>query len=251
MQVIAIKTPTITASKQTIFDVIDAAVAELKNGDILVITSKVVSLCEGSVVSLQAATKEELIKQESDMYLDGSFSQYGHRFAIVHNSLVGGAGIDESNADGGYVLWPKDPWKSAIQIWQHLKDRFGLKHVGVIISDSTSTPLRLGASGISIAHCGFMCLNDYIGQKDLFGRDFVFSRANIAGGLAAAAVVVMGEGAESTPLAVIRDASFVQFCDTPPDQDERSLAAVDPKDDLFYPFLHPAPWKKGDKSSGT
>ena len=72
-----------------------------------------------------------------------------------------------------------------------------------------------------LAYSGFRALNDYVGRPDLFGRPFTVSQADVAGGLAAATVLQMGEGAEQTPIAVLTELPFVQFQD-------RDLATVPP-----------------------
>lgn len=163
--------------------------------------------------------------------------------------MIPAAGIDESNGNGNYILWPKRPQKTANQIRNYLHKRFSLKQVGVIITDSTSTPLRYGTAGIAIAHSGFLAVNDYRGKPDLFGRRLKISTANIAGNLAAASVAVMGEGAESTPLAVIKDVPFVQFQDRNPTEEELAATYVPIKEDLFAPFLNAVQWQKGSRDN--
>src|SRR3989344_2903478 len=107
-------------------------------------------------------------------------------------------------------------------------------------------PLRRGTIGISLAHCGFNPLKDYRGTKDIFGRKFTMTQTNIADGLAAAAVVVMGEGREQTPLALITEISGVRFTGSRyRSQKSRSPLKIPEKEDLYYPFLSCPPWKKG------
>lgn len=225
-------------------DLIDGAIDHLDEGTILVITSKIVSLCEGRTVPAAGTDREALIAQEAGYYLPPSFSDYGHHFTITRGTMVGSAGIDESNGDGNYVLWPADPQQTADAVRAHMQGRFGLREFGVIITDSVSQPLRLGTTGVAIAHSGFVPLYDYVGEGDLFGKPYKVERSNIAGGLAAAAVVAMGEGSEQTPLCLLSDMSFVRFL-------AADASAAEPSDkiaidqDLFAPFLRAAPWKKG------
>ncbi len=215
----------------------------------LAVTSKVVGICEGRVVPIGSVEKEDLIKQESDFFLDPSLSKYNMSFTITHRTLVPVAGIDESNSNGNYVLWPKDPQASANKARAYLKKRFGLKNVGVILTDSTARPLHYGTEGVAIAYSGFAPSNNYIGQPDLFGREFKVSISNILDALASAAVVVMGEGTEQTPLAVIEDVPFARFQEGDPSQAEvDGFYLSHMKDDLFEPFLKNAPWQKGDRS---
>lgn len=242
-----IKTNKIVAGQTTLVALLDKYVLSMPENSVLAITSKIVSLCEGRVVPIGSIDKEELIKQESDYYLPGDFGKYGYHFSIINNSLTAGAGIDESNGDDNYILWPSDSQKTANEIRQHLKDRFGLKNIGVIITDSTCTPLRRGTLGAVIGHSGFKALKDYVGKSDLFGRPFEVSVANIALGLAASAVLVMGEGTEQTPIVVLSDLPFVEFQNDNPSSAELKHAYISAEEDLFAPFFEKVDWLKGDR----
>jgi F420-0:gamma-glutamyl ligase len=72
-----------------------------------------------------------------------------------------------------------------------------------------------------------------------------FQKSNIANGLAAAAVTLMGEGSEQTPLAVLEDISFVEFQRRNPTEQEVINLKIEREDDLYWPLLQLAPWKKG------
>lgn len=244
-----IKTDKILPGKEDIFTLLDKAVPKLQEKSVVVITSKIIALCENRVVPMGSLDKEELIKQESDYYLPATLSKYGHHFTIAKNTLVAVAGIDESNSGGdNYVLWPKDPQNSANDIRQYLSGKYGVKELGVIISDSTCMPMRWGTIGIPISYSGFKATHNYIGQEDLFGRPFKVSRAGTALGLAAAAVAVMGEGSEQTPVAVISDIDFVNFQDRNPAPEELdNFYIANYKDDLFGPFFEAVDWQKGGR----
>ncbi|HXR50419.1 MAG TPA: putative folate metabolism gamma-glutamate ligase, partial [Verrucomicrobiae bacterium] len=108
MLVTAIKTPKITAGSIDLVNLLDQALPVLTDGSIVVITSKIVSLCENSVIPIGSIDKEQLIAEQAELYLPPSFSRYNHHFTIIGNTLVGVAGIDESNGDGNYILWPRD-----------------------------------------------------------------------------------------------------------------------------------------------
>src|SRR3981081_676973 len=97
-------------------------------------------------------------------------NEYGIIFTVVGNTLMPNAGIDESNAGDVYVLWPREPQATANKVRNYLCERFGLSHIGVVITDSTTRPLRWGVGGVAIAHSGFREINDYRGKDDLFGR---------------------------------------------------------------------------------
>lgn len=248
MHIQAVKTEKILAGCLTIFELLDKSLASLANGDVVAITSKVVGICEGRVVPIGSIDKQELVRQEAEYYLPLSASKYGLSFTITHGTLVPVAGIDESNGNGNYVLWPADPQASANSIREYLVKRFNLKKVGVVITDSTARPLHYGTEGVAISFSGFVPNNNYIGKPDLFGRPFKISISNIADGLAAAAVLVMGEGTEQTPVAVIKDVPFVKFSSRNPTKQElESFYLPHMEDDLFAPFLRNAGWLPGDK----
>lgn len=245
MIVTALGTPRIEPNATSLTALLDNTLSELAEGSIVAITSKIVSLCEGSVVAENEIDKDQLVVRESTRYLPASISKYGHHFSIANHTLIASAGIDESNGGHYYILWPRDSLASARSIRQYLAGRFGLENVGVIITDSTCQPLRRGTSGIALAHCGFRALRDYVGQPDLFGRPFKVTYANVAGGLAAAAVVAMGEGSEQTPLAVLSDLPFVDFNAASPDKTELAQLQIPPAEDLFAPFLQSVEWQTG------
>jgi putative folate metabolism gamma-glutamate ligase len=244
MIVKAVKTGKILPSSQTIFELLDKYLPELQKNSVVAITSKIISLCEGGdrVIPSGKIDKIKLAQQEADYYLPPNSSKYKVMFTLYRDTLIPNAGIDESNTDGNHVLWPKNPQKTANEIRAYLKERDGLGQVGVVITDSTCTPLRWGTSGIAIAHSGFSALNNYIGKPDIFGRNLQMSQANIAGNLAAAAVMVMGEGAEQTPIAIFSDVPFVDFQDRNPTKKELDFLKISLRDDLFAPFLNSVEW---------
>jgi F420-0:gamma-glutamyl ligase len=249
MKVSAIKTQKVVAGKLTMADLLDRHLENVADRSVLAVTSKVVAISEGRVVKIGDIAKEDLIRQEADYYLDPSLSKYGLSFSITHSTLVPAAGIDESNGNGHYVLWPKKPSDSANKLRQYLRKRFNLNHIGVVITDSTARPLHYGTEGVAIAYSGFAPSNNYIGQPDLFGRPYKISISNIADALASAAVAVMGEGTEQTPLAVIEGLPFVNFQDRDPTPKELSgFYLSHMEDDLFAPFLKNAPWQKGGRT---
>lgn len=249
MIVTPVRTAVILPGAISLPELLDKYLSTLSDGSIVAITSKIVSLCEGRTVKISDIKKDELVAKEADYLLKRPTGQYKYAFTITNHTLIPAAGIDESNGNGNYILWPKRPQKTANQIRNYLHKRFSLKQVGVIITDSTSTPLRYGTAGIAIAHSGFLAVNDYRGKPDLFGRRLKISTANIAGNLAAASVAVMGEGAESTPLAVIKDVPFVQFQDRNPTEEELAATYVPIKEDLFAPFLNAVQWQKGSRDN--
>lgn len=215
---------------------------------VLVVTSKIVALSENAVVEKKLGTKEEkweLVKQQSEFYTDPNDSQYQLMLTIKNQILAVNAGIDESNAEGQYVLLPEDAYASAERIWRFVRQKYNLKHLGVVITDSRTFPLKWGIIGTCLAHCGFNALNNRIGEPDLFGHEMQMTQENIAEALAISANLVMGEVAEAQPLAIIEQVPMVQFQDTPPSVEDLDLLHISLQDDAYAPILQKAAWLKG------
>ncbi|MBI2038585.1 MAG: coenzyme F420-0:L-glutamate ligase [Candidatus Nealsonbacteria bacterium] len=246
MKIFPIKTEIIRANKKTLFDILDRYLpSKLEERSIVVITSMIVSLCEGSVVPLGKIDKKELVKKEVDYYIPSSIHKENIGVTIKNNMMIFSGGIDESNGGGYFVLWPRKPQKTANEVRRYLRARYKLKNIGVLITDSRIIPLRWGTVGVTLAHSGFKALKDYTGKRDLFSRKFEFEIANIADALAAAAVAVIGEGAEQTPLAIIEDIAFVEFNQKDPSSSELSKLHVGLKDPIFQALFKNVPWRKG------
>jgi F420-0:gamma-glutamyl ligase-like protein len=129
MTVKAIKTHKITTEDKNILDIIDRYITTLSEGAILIVTSKIVAICEGSVTPIDSISKEELVISQADKYLPKETNTFGLIVTIKDSILAVNAGIDESNIENQYVLWPKNAQESANTIQHHLKEKFGLKNV--------------------------------------------------------------------------------------------------------------------------
>ncbi len=245
MKITSVKTHKILAGEASLLEVLDTYLPEIKEQSVVAVTSKVVSVCEGRVVKIGEQDKDELIKKECELYLSREKSKYGFSLTIKNNLLIPTAGIDESNGNGYYILWPKDPQKSANEVRAYLQKRFSLANVGVLITDSKTTLLRLGVTGVGMAHSGFKALNDFRGKPDIFGRALKVTQVNVMDALAAATVLAMGESNEQTPLCVIEDVPFVQFQRENPSQEELAELRIALEDDLYAPLLTSVPWEKG------
>ncbi len=243
MQVISFKIRPMRAPRESLKEALMNAEFDPREGDIIAISSKVVSIDEGRCVPLAGTDKKKLVQSEAYWFLSVPHSKYRHLFTIAKGILVGSAGIDESNGSDHYVLYPKDPFASAKRLRRMIMKEYGLTNIAVIITDSTSMPLRRGAIGIALAWDGIDPLRDYRGTIDLFGRCIRIEMANLIDGLAAAAVLEMGEGNECTPVAIIRGAKNISFRNRPKSGDQLMVA---PEDDLFAPLLWNKKWKKGD-----
>lgn len=245
MHVQPIKTRRVMTDDHDLFAILDEALPTFAEGDILAVASKIVAICEGRTAPFEGTDKATLIAAESTWFLPNTVSRYNVYLTIKAHALMPYAGIDESNSDGRYVLWPRDPQQSANAICAYLRQRFGLRHAGVVITDSRPLPLRWGVTGFTVAHSGFQALYDYRGKPDLFGRALRMTQTNVADALSAAAVLVMGEGAEQTPLARIAEAPFVTFQEHDPTPEELAALATLLEDDLYAPLLTSVEWQRG------
>ncbi len=233
---------------ESIFQLIDNYIPSFSERSILVITSKIISICEGSVVEKKhASSKIALIQQSADAYLK-SQSSHSVQITIKNNALIPSAGIDESNGNGLYILYPKDLLQSTIAIWKHVRKIYKIKNLGVLITDSHTTPLRRGVIGIGLGWCGFNPLYDYVGKPDCFGVPLCVSMRNNVDALAAAAVFCMGEGNEQTPFATITNAPKIEFQSTPPKVKDLMKFFIPLKEDLYAPFLESSNWVYGSFS---
>ena len=246
MQIIPYKTHKILPN-ESLFGILDQYLPEIIPQSIVVITSKIISFCQNRILKKDAVkNKYELIRKEADLYLEGDYiEKYGVCLTIKNHFLIPTAGIDESNGNGYYILYPEDLQKTAFEIWQHLRKRIALQKIGVLITDSHTTPLRRGVTGIALAWCGFKPLFSYVGKPDIFGSLLRVTSINILDSLAASAVFVMGEGEEQTPLAVIQQAPKITFQDQPPTEEEIQSITIMPSEDLYAPLLTSVSWQKG------
>ena len=204
-------------------------IKNLKENSILVVTSKIVALSEGRAAEyVNEKQKIALIKKESDLAVKTKVVW----MTIKDGMVLSSAGIDESNAQGKMILLPRNSFKSADILRSKLKDKFHLKNVGVLITDSRLMPLRKGALGIALGYAGFRGLRNYIGTKDIFGKIMKISKTNIADSLATSAVLLMGEGNERQPLALITGAPVV-FADKVKNKE----LVISPKEDIYAPLF--------------
>jgi dihydrofolate synthase / folylpolyglutamate synthase len=245
MQITAYKTDKLTSGAKSLAAVLDAALPALTENSVVAVSSKIAALCEGRTVPIGSIDKDDLIAQEANRYLPRSLSRYNVSFTIARDMLVPTAGIDESNGDGNYVLWPADLQATTNAVRAHLCEHFGIQNVGVILTDNCIRPMRWGVTGMAIAASGFEPVRNAIGEPDLFGRELQFTKESIQDGLAAAAALVMGEGSQQTPIAVITDVPFVTFIRRDPTASELAELVIAPEDDMYAPFLAAVGWQQG------
>ncbi|MBI3952825.1 MAG: coenzyme F420-0:L-glutamate ligase [Candidatus Doudnabacteria bacterium] len=213
---------------------------KVEDKSIIVITSKIVALSQGRRVALNnPKDKTKWIKQESEQYIRTRWCY----LTLKDGHWCANAGIDESNAEGGgFILWPKDCYGTAKQLRLSLLKHYRLKNLGILITDSRIFPLRAGVTGVALSYAGFRGLRNYIGKKDLFGRKLKMTKTNVADSLASAAVLAMGEAAETCPLALVTDAMVEFNAHT----NSRELR-IRFEDDLYRPLFQQIPIRRKKK----
>ena len=182
-----------------------AATGVVRDGDVVVVTQKVVSKAEGRLVALDPAAgphaHRALVERESVRVLrrrgELVISETAHGFVCAN------AGVDVSNvAPGTAALLPVDPDRSARRIRDGLLATAGVR-VGVIVSDTFGRPWRRGLTDVAIGTAGVAAVVDLRGSTDAQGRELQVTEVCVADELAAAAELVMGKSS-GIPVAVVR-----------------------------------------------
>ena len=204
-----------------------ARVAELANGDVVVVTQKVVSKAEGRLVDLESEVGHKpLVEAESVRVLrrrgDLVISETTHGFVCAN------AGVDLSNVvEGTAALLPVAPDRSARRIRDALRHQIGVE-VAVVVSDTFGRPWRRGVTDVAIGCSGLRPVIDLRGTTDALGRELQVTEVAIVDELAGAAELVMGK-AEGVPVAVVRGVDPSWFGEGGVVDD----VVRDPSEDLF------------------
>ncbi|MFL5801135.1 MAG: coenzyme F420-0:L-glutamate ligase [Roseiflexaceae bacterium] len=226
----------------TVLAALERQAQPLADGDVLVVTQKIVSKAEGRIIDprevepsafahMAAAQGHkdahyyEVVLRESRRVVR---MDRGVLITETHHGLIcANAGVDESNVDGGGVvtLLPKDSDASAAALRAALRERLGIE-VAVIISDTFGRPWREGQVNVAIGAAGLAPLADYAGQPDTYGYTMQATVIAVADELASAAELVMGK-VEAVPVAIVRGYAFA-----PSDAGAQALIRA-PEKDLF------------------
>ncbi|WP_413757527.1 coenzyme F420-0:L-glutamate ligase [Streptomyces sp. MMBL 11-3] len=206
-----------------------AAGSGLRDGDVLLVTSKIVSKAEGRV--LAAADREAAIDAETVRVVArrGPLRIVENRQGLV----MAAAGVDASNTPAGTVLLlPEDPDASARAIRDGLRDALGVE-VGVLVTDTFGRPWRTGLTDVAIGAAGVRVLDDLRGGTDAHGNPLGATVVATADELAAAGDLVKGKAA-GLPVAVVRGLSHVVGAHGPDGTDEGARPMVrGARDDMF------------------
>ena len=180
-----------------------AADGPLLDGDVVVVTSKIVSKAEGRVV--HARDREQAITDET-VRVVATRQHPGGLLRIVENRLglvMAAAGVDASNTpEGTVLLLPVDPDASARRLRAAWQRRFGVR-LAVVITDTAGRAWREGLTDLAIGAAGLVVLDDLRGSIDAHGHELSATVTAVADEVAAASELVRGK-AEGRPLAVVR-----------------------------------------------
>ncbi|WP_258726626.1 coenzyme F420-0:L-glutamate ligase [Cellulomonas sp. NS3] len=205
----------------------DPALPAPADGDIVVVTSKIVSKAEGRVVP--AADREDAITAET-VRVVATREHPGGVTRIVENRLglvMAAAGVDASNTpEGTVLLLPLDPDASARRLRDGLRARFGVR-LGVLLTDTAGRPWRHGQTDLAIGAAGVRVLDDLRGRPDAHGRALQVSQAAVADEIAGAAELVKGK-ATGRPVAVVR--GLAEHVTDEEGPGARSLVRLGPED---------------------
>ena len=193
----------------------------LVDGDVVAFAQKVVSKAEGRQVDLSTVTPTakalelaavvqkdprlvELVLRESRRVVRAAKDVLivEHRLGLI----MANAGIDQSNVNGSSesaLLLPEDPDASACALRDELRRRTGLD-LAVLVTDSFGRPWRVGTTGVALGAAGIASILDLRGTPDMFGRTLRVSVVAHADEIAAAASLVMGQGAQRRPVVIVR-----------------------------------------------
>ena len=210
-----------------IVDGVAASNLSLQDGDVVVVTHKIVSKAEGRVAKV--APGDEDAKRQIVMGEAARVVRQRGGLLIAetkHGFVCANAGVDSSNVEEGTVtLLPVDPDRSARGLRKQMKRLTGAT-VAVVITDTWGRAWRVGQTNFAIGVAGMLALNDHRGKADHFGRIMNVTSIAIADEIASAAELVMGK-AERIPVALIRDLQY-------PEGKGRARSLVrDPQSDLF------------------
>ena len=193
----------------------------IENGDILVVAQKIVSKAEGRVFRLKNVKPSEKAEKLAKTTLkDPNFVELvlqasrkivkaSSEILIVEDEngiICINAGIDKSNVEGkdSYALLPRDSDDSARRIQEKIMELTG-KKVAVIISDTYSRPFRKGQVEFAIGIAGINPFRDYRGERDLYNYVLKVKNIAVVDEIAAAAELVMGQGSEGIPVAIVKN----------------------------------------------
>lgn len=263
MEILPIKTPIIKPG-DALATILQSNMDQ-KDGDIIILSSKVVSMAEGNFIhlpSLKITEEATLLSKKCDQTpaftqaiinevkrMNGTIDRVAPTVLLTSlkpdgmnhgRILCPNAGLDLSNIESGYAIgWPRDLVESTRMLWGELrcpgkteknkkKERTErIKKIGIILSDSTCKPGRLGVTAFALTCAGIDPVKNEKGRKDLFDRALSITNEAIADQLATAGNFLMGNANQSIPAVIIRDHGlpFTNFCGW--------IDGIEPNEDIY------------------
>lgn len=224
-----------------ILDAVAATGEELRDGDLLVVTHKIISKAEGQLIDLREVEPSDLARRHAERWAkdprqievvlreSARIVRMANGIIIAetrHGFVCANAAVDASNVESEFVcLLPEDPDASAAALRATLRERVGLD-LPIIVSDSFGRAWRFGITNVAIGVSGLAPLADYRGQQDGFGRTMHASVLAVADELAAAAELVANK-LDARPVALIRGYGFTRA------EGSGKELLLDPTRDLF------------------
>lgn len=234
MQFIPIKTSTLNPPKDDIFQVFDKFVWDIKDNDIIFISSKILAIHQWRCVKIKDIEKKDLIEQEKDMWIKSDIVPWRDIYlTIKNNTLIASAWIDESNANWYYILWPDNLENLSKEIYDYFCKRFKISNLWIIITDSATRPLKSGVVGIWIYSYGINPIRDERWKKDIFWRELKITQINIIDSLTPTAVYLMWEWNEKSWIIVWRNIAWIEFST----KYKYENINIKTEEDLYYPIL--------------
>ncbi len=202
-------------------EALDATGLTPRDGDVLVVTHKIISKAEDRYRNLEDVTPSpRALELAAATGKDAAFVEVilsesrevlrSRRNLIITEHLSGvvmaNAGVDRSNVPGGrerVLLLPEDPDASSAALRETLHERFGVD-IAVVVSDSAGRAWRNGVVGLALGAAGLPALQDLRGRNDLEGRPLEVTQVGLADEIASAAVLLMGEADEGRPAVLVR-----------------------------------------------
>ena len=216
----------------------------LQDGDVLVISSKILSKSEGRRIALDSVCPSDEAKQVAEetgkdprivelILQDSVMVSRKRRGVLVTAHRLGfvsaNAGVDQSNlldGDNHVLILPADPDQTAAEFRDIIYQRLGV-YVGIVISDTHGRPFRVGNIGVAIGVAGLPAVKDLRGRKDLYGRTLEISQQAYADLVASAAHLLCGEADEGYPVILLRGVDIA-----PPHGKARDMNRL-PENDLY------------------
>jgi len=221
---------------------------EIKDGDVIVVSQKIVSKAEGRVIKFEEINpSEQAIKLAGKVQRDPKLIELvlketkqiikaSSEILIVKDKrglICINAGVDKSNVPrDAYSLLPENPDLSAKKIREEIAKLTG-KKVAVVIGDTFSRPFRRGQVEFAIGIAGIKPFKDYRGQRDLYGNLLKVKNVAIVDEIACAAELVMGQAKEAIPVAIIRNLERIEASE----KASINELAISSEEDLFRETL--------------